>query len=275
MAEIKMIPLAAIAPPLRPMRQDTLAEGLEELKADLDKNGQMQPIGVVQLSPESYRLVWGSRRCAAAEEMGWTEIQAQVYPLGQIDESDRMAAENFQRTQLNPVEEAHFYREFIDEKHISVAEAARRTHRSLTTVKNLLSLLDGDEEVLSALRAGEINKGQAEQLNLVRDEIGRKQGLGWAKAGLMTARELAGWRENREVTGISDSIEQVKINLDGMPMIDYRTMAKCVLHNDYVELMSAPPRCICDGCWDLIVTALNYYHQMHQSPNTTNQAEEE
>lgn len=256
MAQIILIPLAAIDPPLQPMRRESLAEGLEELKADLDKRGQMQPIGVVDLNTGRYRLVWGSRRCAAAEEIGWREIMAKVHSEGSINELESMAAENFQRTQVNPVEEGYFYANLIETTGISVAECARRVHRASATVSRMLSFTTGDEAVRQALSCGEINAGQAEQLNLIRDEIGRAQALTWAKAGLMTARGLHQWRENREVTGISESIEQVAQNLANMPVVDYRTQAKCVLHGEYVELLKAPPRCICDECWALVMEAL-------------------
>jgi hypothetical protein len=48
-----------------------------------------------------------------------------------------------------------------------------------------------------------------------------------------------------------------------------------VLHNDFVELMSAPPRVICDGCWELVIDAITYYHHMHESPNALDQPPKE
>ena len=274
MPETRMVKVELIDPPLRPMRVSTLAEGLEELIADIEKNGQLQNIVILDTQDGRFRLIAGSRRCAAFEAACWPEIRASVYQPGEISESEAMAAENFHRTQLNPVEEAIFYRDYMGDHNLTVAEAARRTHRSATTVRGLLDLLDGDPEVLDALQVGVINKGQAEQLNLVKDEIGRKQGLEWAARGLMTAKQLAGWRENREVTGISGSLEQVKENLANAPTVDYRTMAKCVLHNDYVELLKAPPRVVCDECWELIVTAITYYHQ-HRNPAMSGEGEEQ
>ena len=273
MSELRMIPLILIDPPLRPMRSSSLAEGLEELKADLERRGQLQAIGAVDTQDGRFRLVWGSRRCAAMEEMSWSDVLAKVYQPGEIDEMESMAAENFQRTQLNPVEEGEFYANLIEEKHITVSECARRVHKAPATVSRMLGFTAGDEAVRHALRAGEINAGQAVELNLVRDAIGRAQGLQWAKGGLMTARALAGWRENREVTGISDSIEAVQEALANLPQVDYRTMAKCTLHNEFVELMKAPPRVICDDCWEMVVEALNYLHQMRESPNATNTQE--
>ena len=264
MAEAKLIPIDLIDPPLKPMRMDTLQEGLEELKADLDKRGQLQEIGVMDTQDGRYRLIWGSRRCAAFEEMGWFEIRAKVHQPGECDEMETMAAENFARTQLNPVEEGDFYRSLIEAKHLTVSECARRVHKSPPTVYRMLALAAGDADVRDALRRGEIGAGQAEQLNLVKDDIGRAQGLKWAQLGLMTANALKGWRENREVTGISESIEQVKANLAAMPTIDYRTQAKCVLHNEYVDMVSAPPRVICDECWNLVVEAITWYHQTHE-----------
>lgn len=261
----KMIEVALIDPPLRPMRIDTLGDGLDELIEDIQQNGQLQNIVVVDTENERYRLVAGSRRCAAFEEACWPEIRADVHKLGTIDEQNAMAAENLQRTQLNPIEEACFYRDYMADNKLTAAEAARRTKRSVVFVKGLLDLLAGDPKVMDALRAGAINKGQAEQLNLVRDEIGRHQGLEWAKLNLMTAKQLHQWRENREVTGQSDSIEQVKQNLAALPIIDYRTMAKCILHNDYVELVKAPPRIVCDECWNFLIQCVEFWKECNEA----------
>src|SRR5262245_35543673 len=140
--EQRMIPVNMIDPPLRPMRQDTLEEGLQELITDIEQQGQLQNIGVVELPTGRFRLVFGSRRCAAFETACWPEIRADVYQLGEIDEMSAMAAENMQRTQLNPIEEANFYKEFMLVQGLSMAEAARRTKRSYGTVQQLLALLD-------------------------------------------------------------------------------------------------------------------------------------
>jgi len=260
MAKFALIPIKRIYPPLKPMRIDSLGEGLEELKEDLDRRGQLQAIGVVDLGGEEYRLVWGSRRTAAAEELGWTEIYAKVHALDEIDELEAMAAENFQRTDVSPIEEAEFYAALMEQKGISSAEVARRCHRSRATVETALAFLSGDPAVKEALGRGEINKGQATQLNLVKDDIGRAQGLGWARQGLLTAKQLEGWRVNREVTGISESIEKVKENLDALPPVDYRTQTRCLLHNEFVALADAYPRVVCNECWSLVLDALQFMH---------------
>jgi len=261
MAEQRMIEVALIDPPLHPMRSYTLEDGLEELIADIREKGQLQNIVVVDTGNGRYRLVAGSRRCAAFESAGWKEIRAWVYQPGEVDEMAAMSSENFHRTQLNPVEEALFYREYMQERQISAAEAARRTHRSFHVVRGLLSLLEGDPEVLEALRKGEINKAQAEALNMVKDEIGRRQGLEWAKLGHMSARQIEQWRLHREVTGISENIERVKEQLDNMPHVDYRTQVKCTLHGEYVDMTVCPPRNICDDCWAIVVEALQSLQQ--------------
>lgn len=139
----------------------------------------------------------------------------------------------------------------------------------------MLSFIAGNPAIREALQRGEINQGQAEQLNLVRDEIGRAQGLGWAKGGLMTARALAGWRENREVTGISDQIDQLAPILAAAVMPDYKTMAKCVLHNEFVELMKAPPRVICDECWEMVIDGINALQANPQTITIRSYSEEE
>jgi ParB family chromosome partitioning protein len=275
MPETKMIPLVLIDPPLNPMRIDSLGEGLEELIEDIRAHGQLQNIVVVELPGGRYRLVAGSRRCAAFEEAGWPEIRASVYQPGEIDESSAMAAENFHRTQLNPVEEAMFYRDYCNSNGITAKEAARRTHRSYQTVRALLDLLDGDERVMEALRAGEINKAQAQELNLVADEIGRSQALQWARQGFMTAVQLKHWREHREVMGISANIEQVRAELEKIPLVDYRTQTKCQIHNEFVDINVAPPRNICDKCWSVLLDAMEYYADAIQQKQTDHEHQHE
>jgi ParB/RepB/Spo0J family partition protein len=75
--------------------------------------GQLQPIEVE--GPEadgSYILVYGTRRKAAAKLLGWTEIEATVYPVS--TPAQRMARngiENLKRKNLTTFEEARVFSE--------------------------------------------------------------------------------------------------------------------------------------------------------------------
>src|SRR5258707_2547673 len=117
-----LVNLAAIDLPERLMRSDTIYEGLGELIEDIAQNGLINPISVRELSNGRYRLIAGHRRFLAVKELAQLGIAAQVYLEGEGDDDLIMGAENFQRTQVNSVEEAEFYAAQIAKYGISASE---------------------------------------------------------------------------------------------------------------------------------------------------------
>jgi ParB family chromosome partitioning protein len=69
--------------------------------------------------------------------------------------------ENIQRADLNPMEEAHAYRQLADEFGLSQDEIAKRVGRARATVANTLRLLDTDPAVQVAVTDGHITEGHA------------------------------------------------------------------------------------------------------------------
>lgn len=86
-------------------------EAINALADDLNMRGMMQPVGVRQIVPEStktqnqYRLVWGSRRVAAAITAGWDAVPAVVTTMDDAQAAEAQAAENLHRLPMNPLEE--------------------------------------------------------------------------------------------------------------------------------------------------------------------------
>jgi len=82
----------------------------EDLKRSLSEVGQLVPI-LVRLNPhvpKAYEIVCGERRWRAAKELGWERIEA-IYDSrldgNQVLANQAMAAENVDRSALNPYEE--------------------------------------------------------------------------------------------------------------------------------------------------------------------------
>lgn len=259
MPDFREIEVALLVPPDRPMRTESLYEGLDELKESMQTHGLQQPIGVHALEDGTYRIIWGMRRSLAARELGWKTISARVYALTEGDPDMLMAHENFHRTQLDPVEEAEFFREMMQKHGISAAEVARRCRRSSVHVAQALSLLEGDAEILHALRVGRINKAQALELNKITDEIGRRQGLQYAAENGLAARYIAAWRKEREVTGESKSMVDVQASLATMPAGATGQAIKCYIHNDWVDIKDVRMLTLCDPCLSTIGLMADHY----------------
>jgi ParB family transcriptional regulator, chromosome partitioning protein len=154
------IPLARIRPnPYQP-RRSTDGPGIEDLAASVREHGVLQPILVTEVL-DGYQLVAGERRFRAAQLAGLERIPAVVRQLADRDQLELALVENIQRADLNPMEEAHAFRQLIDEFGMTQEQIAQRVGRARTTVANTLRLLDMDPAVQVAVTDGHITEGHA------------------------------------------------------------------------------------------------------------------
>lgn len=107
---------------------ENATERLQGLANSLVSDGQQQPVQVFAYpegqspSGKPYLLVFGFRRCAAAELAGWTTIAAVIkpMPLKSHGSVDRLAierargVENLQRENLNPIEECLVIQQLLE-----------------------------------------------------------------------------------------------------------------------------------------------------------------
>ena len=125
---------------------------LEELAADIEQRGILQPLVVHPADGEGRRLIhFGAKRLRAAIRAGLHEVPVAVRDLP----ADRYAqvAENQKRHGLTPLEMAKFIRKQIDAGD-SNATIARQLGMNLTTVAHHLSLLDLPPALDDALQSG-------------------------------------------------------------------------------------------------------------------------
>ena len=154
------IPLARIRPnPYQP-RRSSADKAIEDLAASIREHGVLQPILVTEVL-DGYQLVAGERRFRAAEMAGLERIPAVVRNLADRSQLELALVENIQRADLNPMEEAHAYRQLADEFGLSQDEIAKRVGRARATVANTLRLLDTDPAVQVAVTDGHITEGHA------------------------------------------------------------------------------------------------------------------
>ncbi len=251
--------LAAIDLPERLMRSDTTYEGLGELIEDIAQNGLINPISVRELPEGRYRLIAGRRRMLATIELGKLGITAQVYGPDEGDDDLIMGAENFQRTQVNSVEEAEFYAAQIVKYGISASEVARRYKRSASHVVQLLSVIEGDQGVLAALRDGKITKSQAVEINKFTDNIGKQGALTYALNNGMTAVSIKAWRESRERGGVSSALKAIEPVIAANGEMMMLTNLYCQFHKAYLPLDQVQTLQICNDCFSGIATALEFW----------------
>ena len=140
------VPLADIAPnPYQPRRQFNEAE-LAELADSIAQQGIIQPLIVVKnTEPDSatpYTLIAGERRLRAARLAALQTAPCIVRQATRQQMLEWALIENIQRSDLNPLERAEAYHQYMARFSLTHAQVAERLGQPRATISNYLRLLD-------------------------------------------------------------------------------------------------------------------------------------
>jgi len=162
----RRLPIASLRPNARNPRRDFADAELDELAASLRERGIIQPIVARQIrgQPESYEIVAGERRWRAAQRAGLHEVPVVVVEANDAEALQLAIIENVQRTDLNPLEEAHGYRALIDEFGNNQDEVAKIVGKSRSHIANTLRLLKLPDSVKALIHSGKLSAGHARML---------------------------------------------------------------------------------------------------------------
>jgi ParB family chromosome partitioning protein len=142
---------------------------LLELAESLRSHGLVQPI-VVRARGDRYQLIAGQRRLAAARRLGWGSVAARVLDVDDRQMSEIAIVENLQRRDLDALEKAASFKQYLATWGCTQDELAKRLSIDRSHVANLIRLLDLPEGVQQKLRAGTISMGHARALLPLGDE---------------------------------------------------------------------------------------------------------
>ncbi len=154
--------------PFQP-RKDFGKEDLDALAASIDDHGMLQPL-VVRRVDESYQLIAGERRLRAAQKAGLREVPVRVIEADNRRTTELAIVENLQRKDLNPLEKALSFRQYLQLHKCTQGELAKRLKVDRSTIANLIRLLELPELVQEDLRAGKLTQGHARSLLSLGDE---------------------------------------------------------------------------------------------------------
>lgn len=136
---------------------------LAELAASINSHGLIQPL-IVTETVEGYVLIAGERRWRASRLAGLTQVPVIVKETTPQDMLELALIENIQRADLNALEEAHAYRQLIDEFGLTQENVAERVGKARSTVANLLRLLTLPEGIQQAVIDGRVSGAHARAL---------------------------------------------------------------------------------------------------------------
>lgn len=142
---------------------------LQELAESVKTHGILQPVVVRQLQDGSYSIVAGERRWRAAKIAGLSHIPAIVRTMEELQQLEIALVENVQRVDLSPLEQAVSIQRLHDQFSIAYADIAQRLGKALTTVNNIVRLLQLPDDARNALQNKQISEGHARAILSLKD----------------------------------------------------------------------------------------------------------
>jgi ParB family chromosome partitioning protein len=222
---IPSLPIEQIALPSQQPRRYFDPEKLERLVQSVREHGILEPLLVRPLSEGNYELVAGERRYRAAQAVGLSEVPVVVKALNEREALQVALIENLQREDLSAFEETEaivqllalqlecpvedvpkvLYRlqnERLSSKsngNVTInaeAEAVEQVFAGLglmtwqSFIRNRLPLLNLPEDILEALRQGQIAYTKATVLARIEDEQERQNLLQEAIASSLSLSQI-------------------------------------------------------------------------------------
>lgn len=145
--------------PYQPRRSFDPQE-ISALADSLRQHGMLQPV-LVRAVGDRHQLIAGERRLRASIEAHLHEIPVRVLEIDDQRVFELAMIENLQREDLNAVDKATAFREYLGRYGGTQDELASRLGLDRSTVSNLIRLLDLPGEILDRLQAKQITQGHA------------------------------------------------------------------------------------------------------------------
>jgi ParB family chromosome partitioning protein len=150
--------------PRKTFDDDELASLCESIRT----HGVLQPLVVRQVG-ERFQLIAGERRLRAARAAGMAAVPVSVVDFNDQQVLEAALVENIQRSDLNPIEKAQGFKDYLTRYHMTHEQLAGRLGLGRPTITNLVALLDLPAELQDAVRVGQLSTGHAKVLKGITD----------------------------------------------------------------------------------------------------------
>lgn len=161
--------LAMIADNPHQARKHFDKEELAALAASVKSHGILQPL-LVRHVGERYELVAGERRLRAATEAGLKRVPIHVVDFNDQQAYEASLVENIQRSDLNPIEKALGFQQYLERFGLNHDQLAKRLGLARSSITNLVNLLELAPAVQDGIRLNQISEGHAKLLKGIKNQ---------------------------------------------------------------------------------------------------------
>lgn len=139
------------------------------LSASVKSHGILQPL-VVRHVGDHYQLIAGERRLRAAHNAGLESVPIRIVDFNDQQAYEAALVENIQRADLNPIEKALGFKDYIDRFNLNHEQLAQRLGLARTSITNLVNLLELAPEVQDGVRLNQITEAHAKLLKGIKNK---------------------------------------------------------------------------------------------------------
>lgn len=200
---VQKIAIEAIAPRSDQPRRTFDETALQELANSIETHGVLLPLVVTATGEGTYQIIAGERRWRAAKMAKLSTLPAIVRTLKELEQLEIALVENVQRVDLAPMEQAISIERLHQQFALSYDEIAKRLGKAVSTVANIVRLLQLPEKAREALEGGIITEGHARAILALKDYPDKQ-------AVLLENIEKHGWsvrQAERFVTSVKAGIK--------------------------------------------------------------------
>ncbi len=151
--------------PFQP-RRDFEQVSIDELADSIRKHGLLQPL-LVRTRPDGeagYQLIAGERRWRAAQQVGMETVPCRVIEFADRQASEAALEENIKREDLNVLEKARAFRDYLERFGGTIEELGRQLSLNRATVSNMMRLLELPEAIQQLVRENKLSGGHAKAI---------------------------------------------------------------------------------------------------------------
>lgn len=149
---------------------------LSELAESIKAKGIFQNLTLVPRDEDTYTVIIGHRRLAAAKLAGLETVPCAIVEMSERDQLATMLLENMQRADLTVFEQAQGFQMMIDLGE-SVKDIAEKTGFSKTTVRRRLKMAELDKATLKEVSGRQISLEDFDKLAEIEDISKRNEVL--------------------------------------------------------------------------------------------------
>lgn len=203
---VEKIPVIQLSPNRYQPRQEFDAEAIKQLAASVKQYGILQPLVVTKIDGDGYMIIAGERRWRAAQLAGLEVVPAIVRTAKELEQLEIALIENVQRVDLSPLEQAASIEYLHQQFGVGYEDISERLGKAISTVSNIVRLLQLPERAKNALRQQDIVEGHARAILALRDWPDKQEQLlnnivshGWTvrQAEQFVVSVKDGFREER------------------------------------------------------------------------------